>query len=189
MKKTFLSVLLIVISLTSFAKGGEYEFRGMQYGVSARAGIWYIYQGELEYLFSAGYRFDRRNYLGGNIGFAMGVEHDSGRLTDTDYTSLPIMLDYTHYIPLFGSRHSLFIGAEAGMAVPLTNKTIYRRPEDRNDATKKESLYYFISGNPQSVLYLDMKLGFDFALPWKHNINLGVSVGYGCLGVNLGYTF
>lgn len=68
---------------------------------------------------TAGWRFNRRNYLGIGTGcHLIDVYTDASPSVDNGLTaSIPVYADYVHYFPLKREKNSFYLGTEAGMTI------------------------------------------------------------------------
>ncbi len=108
---------------------------------------------------TAGWRFNRRNYLGIGTGcHIIDVYTDAAPWVDNGSTpSIPIYADYVHYYPLKNDRNSFYIGAEAGM-------TIYPDKLPTTDDDGRIDPYY------------SLKIGWDFTLKNRFGLYFGPSL-------------
>lgn len=108
---------------------------------------------------TAGWRFNRRNYLGIGTGcHIIDVYTDSDPSVDNGATaSIPIYADYIHYYPLKNDKNSFYLGAEAGM-------TIYPGKLPTKNVKNRIDPYY------------SLKVGWDFTLKNHFGIFFGPSL-------------
>ena len=172
LKRNFVIAILLLLAGSSWAQTDEY--RGVQFGVSARMeaniGSHWV-SGNA----TVGYRFNQGNYLGLLGGYLMG----SG--VDLQFSGVPVRLDYIHYFPLGAARrHSFILGTEAG-----GNYMMVRRSGRNYDGSEWKIEPTTSNGFD---LYACAKTGFDFniadfthlqlAALWIFPLGLGVSAGF-----------
>lgn len=173
-KRILMIAVLLLLTCSAWAQTDEY--RGFQFGVSARMegviGSYWI-SGNA----TAGYRFNQGNYLGLQSGYLMG----SG--VDLQFRGVPVRLDYIHYFPMGAARrHSFILGAEAG-----GNYMMVQESGRSYDGSK-----WVIEPRTRTGVdfYACAKAGFDFNIADFTHLQLGVlwilPLG---LGVTAGFTF
>ncbi len=183
--KRFIRLSVVAIALLSFAASAnaqteetisnqiKAEKGWFQYGVNGRIGFVDPFTSEKAIVLSGGYRFNKKNYLGLNLGFAAAEWHDDARPEDHLYAAFPFSLDYTHNFYLGkAKKHSIFLGGEVGAG--LTPKVV------KYDDGDEISLGYGI---------LFVKTGLDFQLHDRLHLNLGIRVGFLALGAGVGISF
>lgn len=162
--------LLLMITLPVCAQ----EEGRMQFGV--RADLLRLGFNKYDtYNATAGWRFNRRNYLGIGTGcHLIDVYSDSDPSVDNGPTaSIPLYADFVHYYPLKNDKNSFFIGAEAGITI-YPGKLPTKSNDDRVD------------------VYYDLKLGWDFTLRNRLGIFFGPSLKVyrgTCLSIDFGFRF
>ncbi len=124
---------------------------------------------------TAGWRFNRRNYLGIGTGcHIIDVYTDADPSVDNGPTaSIPIYADYVHYYPLKNDKNSFYLGAEAGMTI-YPSKFPVKNDDRRVDA------------------YYSLKLGWDFTLKNRFGLFIGPSLKVyrgACLSIDFGVRF
>lgn len=121
---------------------------------------------------TAGWRFNRRNYLGIGTGCHVIDIYD-----DTDcgmgngpIASIPLYADYVHYYPLKNDRNSFYIGAEAGM-------TIYPGMLPVKNKKSRVDKYYSLKMGWDFTLHNRFGIFFGPSLKVYYGINLSLDVG------------
>ncbi len=199
--KDYLRIIMLVAALFTFAASAsaiEYESltevpsvessedsivgakaKGWwQFGVSARYGMPMMYHNEHAVVIGAGYRFDRKNYLGLNIGVAHAEDYFSAYGRDFDYIGCPITLDYTHNFFLGkAKRHSFYLGGELGATFSFGQTAVIK---ETDDLFHEESL---------GIPILMLKAGMDFQLYKRLHMNFGFRLGALGLQGSVGFTF
>lgn len=119
---------------------------------------------------SAGYRFNRDNYLGFQSGYIIKSGFHSLPFNKEYYSSsprgvgIPILLDYVHYYP-YGKagKHSVYVGADIG---------------------------YVVMFESNNTMFLGGKIGFDIdigdVLP---HLMVGIQANFWGLGTTVGFVF
>ncbi len=180
--KRFIKLSLVAIALLSFAASAyartdnidapKADKGWFQYGVNVRTNVM-VYASEQALTLSGGYRFNKKNYLGLNLGVARAEWTDDSRGQTHPYTAVPVALDYIHNFYLGKARkHSIYLGGEAGIG--CSSKTV------KYEDGEEHELGYGI---------LTLKTGLDFQLHNRLHLNLGIRVGYFSLGAGVGISF
>lgn len=162
--------LLLILTTPAFAQ----EEGHMQFGV--RADLLRLGFNEYDtFNATAGWRFNRRNYLGIGTGcHVIDVYTDAEPWVDNGPTaSIPLYADYVHYYPLKNDRNSLFIGTEAGMTI-YPGKLPTKDDDNRIDP------------------YCSLKMGWDFTLKNRFGLFFGPSLKVyrgACLSIDFGVRF
>lgn len=168
MKQTII-FLLIMLAAPAFAQGDG----RMQYGVRidvVSAGI----NAYDTYNITAGWRFNRKNYLGIGTGcHVIDTYTDADPSLDNGPTaSIPIYLDYVHYFPFKKhNRNSFFLGIEAGPTFYLS-KLPTKDDDGRHDVFQcyKMGWDYTLSNRiglffgPSLKVYRGLGLSLDFGV-------------------------
>jgi hypothetical protein len=149
--------------------------KGLQWGAEIRYDS-YLSQELTSGNVSLGWRFNRKNYAGIRAGIGRGNNYSDATGYHYDFTGIPIVADYTRYLPLGKKKkHSFYVGAEVG--------TVLQHYTDKIYIDDKENL----STNDSSP-FISAKLGFDFAISKMH-IQLGTQLNLLGFGCHLGLTF
>ncbi len=147
-----------------------------QFGISYRAGILNPFESERSAVLSAGYRFNRKNYLGLSTGYGRGntyIDADCG--ADYDYNGIPVTLEYLHNFYLGkAKKHSIYLGGEAGGLFSW---------ESAEAKCEEGVVHNFGAG------ILMIKTGMDFQLYERLHMNFGIRVGLLALGAGIGLTY
>ena len=166
MKQIIVSLAALLFAVGLHAQNTD-EVKGFQWGLSARYDWYMMSSSQVTANLSAGYRFNRQNYLGLQGGYGPFVDSRGFRRF-----AIPILLDYMHYYPMGNSdRHSVYVGVEAGA---LIHHNIY------TDGRTYTYASFFPSG--KVGLDLDLKKG----LP---HLTVGAQVNIWGLGATLGVVF
>ncbi len=159
---------------TQKAKKGWWQF-----GVGYRIGSPIIYHNEQAVVLSGGYRFNKKNYLGLNVGVAKATDtYTEYGPQDFDYIGCPITLDYTHNFFLGKARkHSIYLGGEVGGTFSFGQTGEIKETDD------------IFRLEPLGIPVMMIKTGMDFQLYKRLHLNFGVRVGI--LGVqgSIGISF
>ena len=174
MKRFFVISVLLLLTCGAWAQTDEY--RGVQFGVSARMeaniGSHWV-SGNA----TAGYRFNQGNYLGLQSGYLMG----SG--VDLQFRGVPVRLDYIHYFPMGAARrHSFILGTEVG-----GNYMMVQESGRSYDGTQ-----WIIEPRTRTGVdpYISAKAGFDFNIADFTHLQLGAFWLFPLgLGITAGFTF
>ncbi len=186
MKKHFISILIAAIAMLSFAASADAQTQDTdtpkakkgwwQYGVSYRAGLLNPFESENSVVLNAGYRFNRKNYLGISAGYGRGntyIDADCG--ADYDYNGIPVTLEYLHNFYIGeAERHSFYLGGEAGGLFSW---------ESAEAQCEEGTVHHFGAGIAM------LKTGMDFQLHEKLHMNFGIRLGFLALGFNVGISF
>ncbi len=162
-------------------KASEARKGWWQFGATARVSNHFFYTNEQSVVLGAGYRFNKKNYLGMNIGVAKASDTYKwdGPGETFYYTACPITLDYTHNFFLGkAKKHSIYLGAELGGLFSFGQTAMYQPLPD--DPYEEVPL-----GSPIT----NLKFGMDFQLYKKLHLNFGVSAGVLALGAGIGLTY
>ena len=146
--------LIFLLAVPAFAQ----EEGRMQFGV--RVDVLRLGFNDYDtYNATAGWRFNRRNYLGIGTGcHVIDLYNDADpRLDNGPIPSIPLYADYVHYYPLKNDKHSFYLGAEAGMTI-YPGKLPVKNDNSRVDA------------------YYSLKMGWDFTLKNRFGIFFGPSL-------------
>ncbi len=154
-----------------------------QFGVTARVGNHFFYTTEAAVVLGAGYRFNKKNYLGLNVGIAHAENNITvgpGFVESFPFIGCPITAEYKHNFFLGkAKKHSIYLGAEAGFLSSFGQKGVWEDSQGEFE-TEEHTL-------GEAITYL--KFGMDFQLNKKLNMNFGFNVGVLALGASLGFTF
>ncbi len=208
MKRIFSMLTILLLSLTtvvsaqsevsmvdvqkadSLVNNPVKEKKGFQYGATLRYGGTFLFSSEAAFVLAGGYRFDRRNYLGLNVGVAYAaswVNWDTGPQGDT-YWGAPISLDYTHYFPVGKSKkHSIILGAELGFIYSFGQSFLYEHAGDYNAETESFETEY--EEVPFGGAIAVIKLGMDHPISQKMNLNWSLRLSLFTAGVGIGISF
>ncbi len=154
-----------------------------QFGVTARVGNHFFYTPEAAVVLGAGYRFNKKNYLGLNVGIAHAENNITvgpGFVESFPFIGCPITAEYKHNFFLGkAKKHSIYLGAEAGFLSSFGQKGVWEDSQGEYE-TEEHTL-------GEAITYL--KFGMDFLLYKKLHMNFGFNVGVLALGASLGFTF
>ncbi len=178
-----LAIAMLSLSASAFAEndGHVKTSKGWwQFGVSYRGGSPMIYHSEHAFVAGAGYRFNKKNYLGLNVGAAKAVDTFTGYGPENDfeYVGCPISLDYTHNFFLGkAKKHSIYLGGEVGGTFSFGQEAEIP-----------------MLGGPNQVVQLGIpvfmvKTGMDFQLYERLHINFGARIGFLGGQGSIGFTF
>jgi hypothetical protein len=168
MKRLFL--IMVVMLLSSSASAQTEEVKGFQWGVA--------YKQETAVLglqasanATAGYRFNRGNYLGFQTGYTfVGSSSEMGSFGR--YWGMPLLVDFIHYFPMGKKKqNSFFTGVEGGGYI-IGFYSAYTQKTFTNFG-----------------YYACVKNGFDFNIADFTHLQLGVLLSYPGMGVSIGFTF
>ena len=168
MKRLLLIMALLLLTSSAFAQ--TEEVKGIQWGVAYKQELFFLGQ-QASVNATAGYRFNRGNYLGFQTGYAFASRsNEFGR--SGNYWGIPLLADYIHYFPMGKTkRNSFFAGVEGGGY--LNGFT--------SDYTHKST--------SKLVYYACIKNGFDFNIADVTHLQVGVLLSYPGYGVSVGLTF
>ncbi len=138
-----------------------------QFGIGYRIGSPIIYHHEQAVVLSGGYRFNKKNYLGLNVGVAKAEDtYTDYGMHDFEYIGCPITLDYTHNFFLGKARkHSIYLGGELGGIFSFGQTGKIKETDD---------LFMLV---PLGTPIMMVKTGMDFQLYKRLHLNFGVRVG------------
>ncbi len=184
-----LAIAMLSSSFAASARSGENPVADApkaqkgwwQFGATARIGNHFFYTSEKSVVLGAGYRFNKKNYLGMNMGVAKAGDTYKwdGPGETFYYTACPITLDYTHNFFLGkAKKHSIYLGAELGGLFSFGQTAMY---QPLQDAPYEEV--------PLGSSITNIKFGLDFHLYKKLHLNFGFSVGVLALGAGIGVSF
>ena len=174
MKRIVLLLAALLIAGSVYAQSGSRtdEVKGFQWGVQYKQEV-FGYDG---WLFQAsanasmGYRFNRRNYLGAQTGYAFKA-FVSGIGGNDPCNAIPFLADYIHYCPIGKAKKNSFIwGAEAGAMIVL---------------------YVEETGLVINELwpFAGLKAGLDFAIADYTHLMIALRANYLGPGISIGFTF
>ena len=169
MKRLLLILTVLLLSGRAYAQTDE--VRGIQWGVAYKQELFFLGQ-QASVNATAGYRFNRGNYLGFQTGYAFASRsNEFGR--SGNYWGIPLLADYIHYFPMGKTkRNSFFSGVEGG-------GYINGFTPDNNDKYSTTLVYYAC-----------VKNGFDFNIADVTHLQIGVLMSYPVgYGVSVGLTF
>ena len=176
MKRLLLIMALLLLTCSAHAQTEEVS--GFQWGVA--------YKQELSMLGSsasatatAGYRFNRGNYLGFQAGYAfLPQTKEIGGTEFGQYSGIPLLADYIHYFPMGKTkRNSFFTGIEGGGYIIHFS----------GGPTRWGSV---IDPSSSLAYYACIKNGFDFNIADVTHLQVGVLMSYPLgYGVSVGLTF
>ncbi len=186
--KNLLRAVFISILLFSFASASNAQTNDVttsdkgwwQFGAGYRIGSPIIYHNEQAFVLSGGYRFNKKNYLGLNIGVAMAEDTYKGYGPDGDfeYIGCPITLDYTHNFFIGKARkHSIYLGGEAGGTFSFGQTGIIQETDD------------IFTEVPLGTPVIMIKTGMDFQIYRRLHLNFGIRLGILGAQVGAGITF
>ncbi len=180
------SVVVSVPEVDNVAKATKGKF---QYGATIRYGSPYPYSHEEALVFAGGYRFNRRNYLGLNIGVSHSSVYKSAKGIDAEYIGCPISLDYIHYFPVGkAKKHSVYLGAELGTVHSFGQTYTYPVYNYNYETEEWDDVTYKEEGDLSAGIAV-IKVGMDHPI-YKHmHLNWGIRFGLLALGVGLGVSF
>ena len=168
MKRLLLIMALLLLTCSAYAQ--TEEVKGFQWGVSCKLeAVMTGYQASATT--TAGYRFNRGNYLGFQSGYTyvapVRLLGASGQ-----YWGVPLLADYIHYFPMGKTkRNSFFAGVEGGGFINgFTSDYIHK---------SSATLGY----------YAAIKNGFDFKIADVTHLQIGLLLSYPGFGVAVGLTF
>ncbi len=175
MKKIFITLLALSAIATSLSAQEQSPAKNYdwQFGATLRGEAMFLYSNQKSTTLTAGIRTNKNNYYGLQLGWAKGhtlhtASPESHGPVDYYYEGIPVLLDYVHYIPMFGSKVvSFFVGAELGATIPYS--------------AGQHSPEY------GGGIMAWGKAGFDFTLFKKFHfystLNLGYFSGGYCIGI------
>lgn len=171
-----LLLILAMLLLTGSAYAQTEEVKGIQWGVAYKQEL--LMSGkQLSANATAGYRFNRGNYLGFQTGYAFIVTSYEINDTAGKYSGIPLLADYIHYFPMGKKkRNSFFAGVEGGGYI-----IHFSGCQTRWGSTVEPS--------SSLAYYVCVKNGFDFNIADVTHLQIGVLLSYPGYGVSIGFTF
>ena len=174
MKRIVILLAALLFGSSAYAQSGSLndEVKGFQWGIQYKQEVFgydgFFFQASANV--SMGYRFDRRNYLGCQTGYAFKA-FLSGIGGPDPYNAIPLLADYIHYCPIGKMKKNSFIwGAEAGAIF-----TLYR--------TDTAPVY------DETLPFIGLKAGVDFSVADVAHLMLALRANYLGPGVSIGFTF
>ncbi len=161
----------------------------LQLGGTLRYGAPYPYSHEEALVYACGYRFNRRNYVGLNVGIARandGVEWYNG-YQGAAYIGCPVSLDYTHYFPIGKKkkRHSIYLGAELGLIYSFGQSFFYHGSKYNEETGRYDYVEEEVSlGSPIIII----KAGMDHPIFEDFHLNWGFRLGILSAALSIGFT-
>ncbi|MCR5130629.1 MAG: hypothetical protein K6C10_04105 [Prevotella sp.] len=172
---TFLLTVLFVI-FPPKAEAQTIEYGGMQYGVKVGTSAG-IHCTERHIDVSAGWRFNRKHYLGIGTGYQQTDITDDADPTNGNgkVAFIPLYADYTYYLPFNAhSNDSFLLGVEAGGGY-YPDKTPCKENYDNRFSP-----------------IIKAKIGLDFHIVKTLNLNVALGVlisDVAGIGIDIGATF
>jgi hypothetical protein len=172
MKRLFLIMTMLLLASSAFAQ--TEDPKGFQWGLAYKRDI-LMTGGTSSFNATAGYRFNRGNYLGFQTGFALpSLKKEIG--FNRMYYGIPLLADYIHYFPMGKKkRNAFFSGVEAGGYLYVFPAQVINDHQYESST----SLGY----------YAGVKAGFDFNIADFTHLQIGALFLYPGLGVSAGLTF
>lgn len=167
MKRLLLTIVVLLLAGRAYAQ--TEELKGFQWGLAYKQEI-ALPDRQASANVTAGYRFNRGNYLGFQTGYVfVGSTREFGGSRRT--WRIPLLVDYIHYFPIHKKQNSFFTGVEGGGFLTC----FY------NDYAQKTvtSLDY----------YACVKNGFDFNIADFTHLQLALLLSYPGIGFSIGFTF
>ncbi len=161
---------------TDFKKQ-EIKKRWWQFGITVREGGTSPFSSEKSIAANAGYRLNKKNYIGISAGYGKGNTYiDADCAADLYYNGIPVTFEYLHNFYLGkAKKHSIYLGGEFGMFHSWETAT--------SKCLEEEEVYDLGEG------IFAIKTGFDFQIYKRLHLNFGLRIGVLSLGLSAGISF